>query len=46
MFTDGNQRETLETLIAERYPIYEKADIHVETLDEPTNVTVDRVIQR
>lgn len=45
MFTDGNQRETLETLIAERYPIYEKADIHVETLDEPTNVTVDRVIQ-
>ena len=45
LLTQGNQRETLESLIAERYPIYENADIHVETLDEPTNVTVDRVIQ-
>jgi shikimate kinase len=45
LLTEGNQRETLENLIAERYPIYESADIHVETLDEPTNVTVDRVIQ-
>lgn len=39
-----NQREVLEELIAERYPLYGEADIHVETLDEPTNATVDRVI--
>jgi shikimate kinase len=45
MLAEGNQREILENLIAERYPVYEKSDIHVETLDEPTNVTVDRVIQ-
>lgn len=45
MLAEGNQRETLEKLIEERYPVYEKSDIHVETLDEPTNVTVDRVIQ-
>jgi shikimate kinase len=41
----NNQREVLEALIAERYPIYETADIHVPTMDEPTNCTVDRVIQ-
>lgn len=45
MLNEGNQREVLENLIKERYPIYENADIHVETFDEPTNVTVDRVIQ-
>ncbi len=45
MLTEGNQRETLETLIADRYPVYEQADIHVQTLDEPTNATVERVIQ-
>ncbi len=39
-----NQREVLEELIAERYPLYGEADIHVETFDEPTNATVDRVI--
>jgi len=45
MLTEGNQKETLEALIAERYPVYEQADIHVQTLDEPTNATVERVIQ-
>ena len=42
---DGNQREVLTQLMAERYPLYSKADIHVQTFDEPTNATVDRVIQ-
>ncbi len=41
----SNQREVLEQLIAERYPIYQEANIHVPTMDEPTNCTVDRVIQ-
>ncbi len=45
MLIEGNQRETLEAFIAERYPVYEEADIHVQTLDEPTNATVERVIQ-
>jgi shikimate kinase len=37
-------RTTLEELIQERYPIYEEADVAVQTFDEPTNTTVDRVI--
>jgi shikimate kinase len=45
MFTDSNHHEVLEKLIAERYPVFEEADVHVQTLDEPTNATVDRVIQ-
>lgn len=40
-----NQREVLSQLMDERYPLYSKADIHVQTFDEPTNATVDRVIQ-
>ena len=39
-----NQRETLETLIAERYPYYEQSDVIVDTFDEPTAATVERVI--
>lgn len=39
-----NQRDVLEALIAERYPLYAEADIAVDTYDEPTNATVDRVI--
>lgn len=45
MFTDSNHREVLDKLIEERYPVFEEADVHVQTLDEPTNATVDRVIQ-
>ncbi|MCX7343557.1 MAG: shikimate kinase [Proteobacteria bacterium] len=45
MFNDSNHHEVLEKLIEERYPVFEEADVHVETLDEPTNSTVDRVIQ-
>ena len=37
-------RTTLEELIQERYPIYEEANVAVQTFDEPTNTTVDRVI--
>jgi shikimate kinase len=39
-----NDREILEKLIAERYSIFSKSDVCVETFDEPTNSTVDRVI--
>jgi shikimate kinase len=37
-------RATLEEFIAERYPIYGEANVVVQTFDEPTNTTVDRVI--
>lgn len=36
--------EVLGQLIEERYPVYENADVIVDTFDEPTNTTVDRVI--
>jgi shikimate kinase len=39
-----NHRFVLEQLIGERYPLYEQADVIVETFDEPTNTTVDRVV--
>lgn len=45
MFNDTNHVEVLEKLIDERYPVFAEADVHVQTLDEPTNATVDRVIQ-
>lgn len=41
----GKEKETLENIITQFYPVYEKAHIHVDTFDEPTNLTVDRVIQ-
>lgn len=44
---EGNteqQREVLKQLIEERYPVYQTANVHVPTMDEPTNTTVDRVI--
>ena len=41
----GKEKETLEQIIKDFYPIYEQSDIHVDTYDEPTNLTVDRVIQ-
>jgi shikimate kinase len=45
LLANGNQREVLGQMIEDRYPLYQEADIHVQTLDEPTNTTVDRVIQ-
>jgi len=40
-----NQQEVLEGLMKERYPIYQLADVMVETyIDEPAGKTVDRVI--
>lgn len=39
-----NQREVLQQLVDERYPVYQEADIMVETYDEPANITVSRLI--
>lgn len=38
------ERETLEKMVEEHYPLYAEANIHVDTFDEPTNCTVDRVL--
>lgn len=40
-----NHRSVLEQLIDERYPVYSNADVTVDTFDEPTGATVERVIQ-
>ena len=40
----GDKREILETLIAERYPVYGEADITVDTEDGPHDQMVDKVI--
>jgi len=44
-FATGDKRETLQQQIDKFYPIYQNANVHVKTLDEPTNVTVERVIK-
>ena len=36
--------DELKKIVDEYYPYYGEADIHVETFDEPTNATVDRVL--
>ncbi len=40
----GNPRKILAGLMEERYPIYEQADITVETDDGPHSQTVDKII--
>ncbi len=45
LLTQGNRRETLERLMAERYPVYAKAEITVDSAREIPEVTVDRVIE-
>jgi shikimate kinase len=40
----GNQQEVLEQLIEQCYPVYMKSDIQLQTFDEATSTTVDRVI--
>lgn len=40
----GDPREILARLIAQRYPVYAEADICIDSLDGPSESTVDRVI--
>lgn len=44
MLNDGNERETIKEMMEEHYPVLEQANITVNTYDESTNITVDRVI--
>lgn len=44
LLAQGDRRQTLERLMAERYPIYAEADIVVDSAREVPDVTVERVI--
>lgn len=41
----GDPRQVLEKLMAERYPVYAQADIIVDSLEAPPELTVERVLQ-
>lgn len=41
----GDRRRILEKLMAERYPKYAEADIIIDSVEAPPEVTVDRVLQ-
>lgn len=41
----GNKRQTLERLMEERYPIYEKADLVLSTSDTGPSETVEGIIK-
>jgi shikimate kinase len=40
-----NPRDRLEVLMRQRYPVYAKADVVVDTCKEPLEVTVQRVLR-
>jgi|TARA_R110002072_G_scaffold19040_26_gene70636 shikimate kinase len=40
----GNPREILARLIDERYPVYAKADLVVDSVDGPPDITVTKVL--
>ncbi|MDV7341382.1 shikimate kinase [Terasakiella sp. A23] len=44
LLNQGDPAKTLRKLVEERYPVYEKADITVETRDESLDATVKRVV--
>lgn len=45
LLNQGDPAQTLRKLADERYPIYEKADVVVDTLDENLDVTIGRVLE-
>jgi len=44
LLNQGDPAKTLRKLVEERYPVYERADITVETRDESLDATVKRVV--
>ncbi len=43
LLKNGSHREILERLMAKRHPIYAEADISVDSVDQPPDVTVEAV---
>ncbi|MCE9651221.1 MAG: shikimate kinase [Parvibaculum sp.] len=46
LLKQGDPRRTMERLIGERYPVYERADITVESIEGPHETVVDDVIAK
>lgn len=46
LLKQGDPRRTMERLIVERYPVYERADITVESIEGPHETVVDDVIAK
>jgi len=44
LLRQGDPREILEKLLAERAPIYAEADLAVDSEDGPHNAAVERII--
>ncbi|HKD48697.1 MAG TPA: shikimate kinase [Rhizomicrobium sp.] len=44
LLKDGDMRATLERLLNAREPVYAKADMTLDSVDEPHSVAVDRII--
>lgn len=44
LLKDGDPEAILERLIAERYPLYAEADITVDSIDGPPELTLERVM--
>ncbi|MBU6507109.1 MAG: shikimate kinase [Alphaproteobacteria bacterium] len=44
LLKDGDPRAVLERLMVERYPVYAEADIAVDSVDGPAEVTLERVL--
>jgi len=45
LLKEGDPRTILATLMEARHPIYQEADLVVESLDQPTDITVHAVLQ-
>jgi len=45
LLKQGDPRETLQSLIDRRYPIYGEADIIVDVREEPADMTTSRVLE-
>jgi len=45
LLKDGDMRVTLENLLAVREPVYAKADMTIDSADEPHGAAVERIIE-
>ena len=45
LLKSGDPRKILQRLIEERYPVYAEADVTVDSMDAPPEVTVEKVLR-
>lgn len=46
LLENGDPREILEALAAKRYPVYERADMVIDSHDGPVDITVDKALEK